>query len=59
MPDRMRRSAAGFLGPGCAGSGRNHPLTEVEFIPGGTHCAFNKIDDVIAANTKWLVTALS
>jgi hypothetical protein len=37
----------------------NHPLTEVEFIPGGTRCRFNKIDDVIAANTKWLVTALS
>ena len=31
----------------------------VEFIPGGTHRAFNMLDDVIAANTKWLVTALS
>jgi esterase FrsA len=34
------------------------PDTEVQLIPGGTHCAFNKIDDVIAANVKWLTTAL-
>jgi esterase FrsA len=34
------------------------PDTEVHLVPGGTHCAFNKIDEVIAANVKWLATAL-
>ncbi len=34
------------------------PDTEVQIIAGGTHCAFNKVGEVIAANTKWLATAL-
>jgi esterase FrsA len=34
------------------------PDTEVQIVPGGTHCAFNQLDQLIAANTKWLATAL-
>jgi esterase FrsA len=34
------------------------PDTEVQIIPGGTHCAFNKLDQVITANVRWLSTAL-
>ena len=37
---------------------QGRPDTEVQVIPGGTHCAFNKVGEVIAANTKWLATAL-
>jgi esterase FrsA len=34
------------------------PNTEVQIIPGGTHCAFNKLDQVLDATNKWLTTAL-
>jgi esterase FrsA len=34
------------------------PGTQVRLIPGGTHCAFNKAADLIAANTAWLARAL-
>jgi len=34
------------------------PDPEVQIVPGGTHCAFNKVGEVIAANTKWLAAAL-
>jgi hypothetical protein len=47
-----RPSVIGF-GEGFAG------LHASRVHPGGTHRAFNRIDDVIAANTRWLVTALS
>ena len=46
-----RPSVIGF-GEGFAG------LHASRVHPGGTHRAFNRIDDVIAANTRWLVTAL-
>jgi esterase FrsA len=32
--------------------------TDVELIPGGTHCAANKFDQVVTATTSWLSTAL-
>jgi esterase FrsA len=34
------------------------PNTEVQIIPGGTHCAFNKLDQLLPAITTWLATAL-
>jgi esterase FrsA len=32
--------------------------TDVQLIPGAGHCAFDRVGDVIAANTAWLATAL-
>jgi esterase FrsA len=37
---------------------QGRPDTDVTLIPGGTHCAFNRLDDVIAATTAWLAPAL-
>jgi esterase FrsA len=37
---------------------QGRPDTTVHVIAGGTHCAFNKVADVIAANTTWLTSAL-
>jgi esterase FrsA len=34
------------------------PNTEVQIVPGAGHCAFDKLDLVIDATTRWLVTAL-
>jgi esterase FrsA len=34
------------------------PDTDVQLIPGGTHCAINKIDRLNATNTQWLAAAL-
>ena len=34
------------------------PQTDVQLIHGGTHCAFNKLDEVLAVTTKWLSAAL-
>ena len=32
--------------------------TEVHLIPGGTHCAINKVDQLNATNTRWLAATL-
>jgi esterase FrsA len=32
--------------------------TDVHLIPGGTHCAINKVDELNAVNTRWLAAAL-
>jgi esterase FrsA len=34
------------------------PDTEVRLVRGGTHCAFNKLDELLAATTAWLTAAL-
>ena len=37
---------------------RGRPNTDVVLIPGGTHCAMNKLDQLMPAVTNWLTTAL-
>ena len=37
---------------------RGRPNTDVVLIPGGTHCAMNKLDQLLPAVTGWLATAL-
>jgi esterase FrsA len=32
--------------------------TDVQLIHGGSHCAINKLDELLTATTKWLTTAL-
>jgi esterase FrsA len=36
----------------------NRPDTDVQLIPGGSHCAVNKLDELLAATNTWLTTAL-
>jgi esterase FrsA len=34
------------------------PATDVQLIPGGTHCAVNKLDELLAAVNPWLAATL-
>ncbi|MBL1116466.1 hypothetical protein JK364_29345 [Streptomyces sp. 110] len=34
------------------------PNTQVELIPGGSHCALNKLDQIMPVMTTWIADAL-